>query len=117
MTRLPQDDPTTDELVAGEDPTPPDVRAGGTAEVAPAAAEPAPQEVREVETKLRVHGLFKLPELTEAEGVAQVLAQAHVRVQAPDRDQDQGLDLRVLDHGHGSRSVLGRDLLMITILE
>ena len=75
MTRLPQDDPTTDELVAGEDPTPPDVRAGGTAEVAPAAAEPAPQEVREVETKLRVHGLFKLPELTEAEGVAQVIPQ------------------------------------------
>jgi CHAD domain-containing protein len=57
-----------------EDPTPPDVRRD---DPPPVEAEPVahPQEVREVETKLRVHGLFKLPDLATAPGVAQVMPQ------------------------------------------
>ncbi|MFI0431679.1 MAG: CHAD domain-containing protein [Candidatus Nanopelagicales bacterium] len=75
MTEQRQVDQASEALGAGEDPTPPDVRAGGPAEVSEAASETSPEEVREVETKLRVHGLFKLPEMTEAADVAQVIPQ------------------------------------------
>lgn len=53
-----------------EDPTPPDVR---SSELTEPLAEPV--EVREVERKLRVHALFRLPDLTTAPGVAQATEQ------------------------------------------
>ena len=58
----------------GEDPTPPDVRVDLPA-AQPHEDQPHPEEVREVETKLRVHGLFRLPDLATAPGVAQVSPQ------------------------------------------
>ena len=61
----------------GEDPTPPDVRVDKPAVADPEQVEPArgPETVREVETKLRVHALFRMPELSTAPGVARVAPQ------------------------------------------
>lgn len=71
-----------------EDPTPPDVRRDDPPEVPPEQPVPHPQEVREVETKLRVHGLFKLPDLSTAAGVAQVMPQRTRELRAVYHDTD-----------------------------
>ena len=55
---------------SAEDPTPPDVRYGEMAEAEAVSPADAPTEVREVETKLRVHALFRLPDLTQLPGVS-----------------------------------------------
>ena len=60
-----------------EDPTPPDVRVDLVEEdPRPVVAPVAPDAVREVESKLRVHALFRLPDLTEALGVERVAPQS-----------------------------------------
>ena len=59
-----------------EDPTPPDVRVDVVGDEAESSEAETPQEVREVETKLRVHALFKLPDLTDAPGVSMVAPQS-----------------------------------------
>lgn len=60
-----------------EDPTPPDVRVDLVEEDTEHAVAPiAPDAVREVESKLRVHALFRLPDLTEAVGVERVAPQS-----------------------------------------
>ena len=61
---------------SAEDPTPPDVRYGEMAEAEAVSPADAPTEVREVETKLRVHALFRLPDLTQLPGVARVAEQS-----------------------------------------
>lgn len=86
----------------GEDPSPPDVRAGEPHErhaQPPGAPEHAagPTTVREVESKLRVHGLFRMPELVSAaSGVARVRRQAQRELHAIYHDTD---DLRLIRWG------------------
>jgi CHAD domain-containing protein len=58
-----------------EDPTPPDVRRDDPPAADAVPAHPHPQEVREVERKLRVHGLFRMPDLAAVAGVDQVAEQ------------------------------------------
>jgi len=69
--------------VAAEDTTPPDVRAS---ELLADASEPV--SVREVERKLRVHALFRLPDLTEIRGVQRVAEQRTRELTAVYHDTD-----------------------------
>lgn len=74
----------------GEDPTPPDVRVDQPEPEDIVVHEPthAPETVREVETKLRVHALFRMPELNEAPGVARVAPQSVRELRAVYHDTD-----------------------------
>ncbi len=91
-----------------EDPTPPDVRVDvvGDEEAAGMSDTEVPQEVREVETKLRVHALFKLPDLTAAPGVSVVVPQSPRDLLAVYHDTD---DLRLFRWGVTLRRREGGD--------
>ncbi len=87
-----------------EDPTPPDVRR----DVVPEETTPAPhpEELREVERKFRVHGLFRLPNLDEVPGVAQVVPQSTRELAAVYHDTD---DLKLFRWGVTLRRREGGD--------
>lgn len=74
--------------MTAEDPTPPDVRYGEVAEAPHTPSGPLPTTEREVERKLRVHALFRLPDLTDIPGVARVAEQSTRELRAVYHDTD-----------------------------
>ena len=93
-------DGSSDEPI-GEDPTPPDVRFGehepGESSDPKVESEVGPTTVREVELKLRVHALFRLPDLVSTEsGVGRAKKQVSRQLLAVYHDTD---DLRLFRWG------------------
>ncbi|MCB0915598.1 MAG: CYTH and CHAD domain-containing protein [Actinobacteria bacterium] len=92
--------------VDAQDPTPPDVRRDDPPPEESAATPPHPEELREIERKFRVHGLFRLPDLEAVPEVARVVAQSTRSLAAVYHDTD---DLKLFRWGVTLRRREGGD--------